>query len=436
MHKKRVKGFKFKYDQKQNLYPMNVSTFIRAIMAKISEKGKRYEDFFIHISLIFLSLRGRYNFLNMSRYGDKAESTYRTRFKKEHNIEEFNLELIKTCLSKEVFWAFDPSYLSKSGKESHGVGKFWSGCSGAMKWGQEISCIAAVGVKERTALHYKAVQTPSKMDEKKLLEHYAEVLISEKASLQLISNIVVADAFFSKKSFVDELSEHNLILISRFRSDVRLQYLYVGPQKGFKGKNIGGGKGSGGGAPRKYDGRVNLKNLNPQYFIPCYQDENEIGYEAVVYCIAMKRVVRVVVVHKLKADGTIKSVQVFFSTNPSIIGMDILLYYRLRFQQEFIFRDAKQYVGLQDCQARSEEQIDFHVNMSMTTVNIAKAVHHLNQDNHDIPFSMADIKTHYFNQLMIQKTLDVFIDVSGIHPNLIINNPKILQLINLGKIAA
>ena len=45
------------------------------------------------------------------------------------------------------------------------------------------------------------------------------------------------------------------------------------------------------------------------------------------------------------------------------MGMYILLYYRLRFQQELIFRDAKQHVGLNDCQARSKEQIDFHVNM-------------------------------------------------------------------------
>ena len=74
--------------------------------------------------------------------------------------------------------------------------------------------------------------------------------------------------------------------------------------------------------------------------------------------------------------------------------------------------------------------------MSMTTVNIAKAMHHLNEGNPEKPFSMADIKTQYFNELIIKKALDVFIEVSEIDLNLIINNPKVQQLINIGKIVA
>lgn len=415
---------------------MNVETFTRSIMVKISEKGKWYEDFFIHIVILFLSLRGKYNFLNMSRYGAKAESTYRGRFKMPHNIEAFNLELIKQHFPNDVIWAFDPSYLSKSGSKSNGVGYFWSGCAQAMKWGQEIGCIAAVGIQQRTALHYKAVQTPAKPEQKTLLDYYADLLLSEKEALQSVSKTIAVDAYFSKKPFIDSLSGNDFTIISRFRSDADLQYLYAGPQKGGIGKNTGAGKGSGGGAPKKYDGKVYIKDLNPQYFTPCYQDEDEIGYEAVVYSKALKRTVRVVVLHKLRQDGSIKSAYVYLSTDLDIMGMYILLYYRLRFQQEFIFRDAKQHVGLNDCQARSKEQIDFHVNMSMTTVNIAKAMHHLNEGNPEKPFSMADIKTQYFNELMIKKALDVFIEVSGIDPNLIINNPKVQQLINIGKIAA
>jgi hypothetical protein len=404
-------------------------------MAKISEKGKWYEDFFVHIVTLFLSLRGKYNFLNMARYGSKVESTYRTRFKMPHNIEAFNLELIKEHFSNDVVWAFDPSYLSKSGSKSNEVGYFWSGCAQSMRWGQEIGCIAAVGISQKTALHYKAIQTPTKPKQETLLDYYADLLVCEKDSMQSVSKLLAVDAYFSKKPFIDRLCSENFTVISRFRSDVSLQYLYAGPQRGGKGKNIGKGKGKGGGAPKKYDGKVKLKDLNPQYFTPCYQDEDEIAYEAVVHSKSLKRIVRVVVLYKLKQDGSIKSVYVYLSTNPNILGMDVLLYYRLRFQQEFIFRDAKQHVGLQDCQARSKEQIDFHVNMSMTTVNIAKAMHHLDKGYSEKPFSMADIKTQYFNELIIKEALDVFIEVSGTDPNLIKNNPKILQLTNLGKIA-
>jgi hypothetical protein len=39
--------------------------------------------------------------------------------------------------------------------------------------------------------------------------------------------------------------------------------------------------------------------------------------------------------------------------------------YRLRFQIEFLYRDAKQFTGLNDCQARSPSKLNFH-NMSLT----------------------------------------------------------------------
>jgi hypothetical protein len=352
-------------------------------------------------------------------------------------MELFNLELIKRNFSGEVFWAFDPSYLNKSGKKSYGVGHFWSGCAQSVKWGLEFGNLAAIGVQEQTALHYKAVQTPGDLKQGTQLEHYANVLKDEKESLQSVSKIVVADAFFSKKAFVDTMLGDGFSVISRFRKDVNLFYLYLGPPKGAKDKNKGKGKGSGGGRPKMYDGKVDFKNLDPQYFVPCYQDGDEIAYEAVVQAKALGRTVRVVVLHKLDKDGRVKSSCVYFSSDPSISGADILLYYHLRFQQEFIFRDAKQHVGLNDCQARSKEQLDFHVNLSMTTVNIAKAYHHLNKEDYlNQPFSMADIKTQYFNELMIGQVLDVFIEVSGVNPDLIKNNPKVLKLSNIGKITA
>jgi hypothetical protein len=50
----------------------------------------------------------------------------------------------------------------------------------------------------------------------------------------------------------------------------------------------------------------------------------------------------------------------------------ITKYYQLRFQIEFIFRDAKQFMGLNDCQARDENKLDYHFNASLTAVNIAR----------------------------------------------------------------
>jgi hypothetical protein len=53
-------------------------------------------------------------------------------------------------------------------------------------------------------------------------------------------------------------------------------------------------------------------------------------------------------------------------------AQDIYQLYRLRFQIEFIFRDAKQFTGLSDCQARDAKKLDFHFNASFTALNLAK----------------------------------------------------------------
>jgi len=48
------------------------------------------------------------------------------------------------------------------------------------------------------------------------------------------------------------------------------------------------------------------------------------------------------------------------------------------------------------------------------------------------PFSMADIKTQYFNELMIDRVFDVFAKI----PNLTKSHPALKIPHNLGKIAA
>lgn len=399
---------------------MNVETFTRAIMRKISEKGKVYQDFFAHLIWLMLSIPQRVNFSTLSRYGGKSEKTYRNHFSKPHEMSKFNKELIKSSVGSEVFWGFDPSYMSKSGKKTYGTGYFWSGCAASTKWGMEIASICSVDVESRTALHYKAIQTPSKLEKETPWEYYSRIIIESKEELQSISNICIQDAYFCKNTFVSPLLSSGFEVISKFQRNPNLRYLYVGVQVKKPGR------------PTTYAGKLKLKELDFQYFVPCYQDKNEIGYEAVVYSVALKTKVKVVVIHTLNENGSIKSVRTLFSTNINRLGMDIVLYYHLRFQQEFLFRDAKQFVGLQDCEARSQEKLDFHINACLTAVNVAKLLHGHPQE----PFSMADIKTHYFNELLLDETFDLFINEFGIDPNLVKNNPKFAQLYKKGLIAA
>ena len=48
-----------------------------------------------------------------------------------------------------------------------------------------------------------------------------------------------------------------------------------------------------------------------------------------------------------------------FSTDIDLEPLKLYRYYKGRFQIEFVFRDAKQFTGLNDCQARSKAKLDF-----------------------------------------------------------------------------
>jgi hypothetical protein len=111
----------------------------------------------------------------------------------------------------------------------------------------------------------------------------------------------------------------------------------------------------------------------------------------------------------------------------------IWLYYQSRFQIEFIYRDGKQYTGLTDSQARSQNKLHFHFNALLTSINIAKVFHWLSipKESREA-FSMSDIKTMNHNTLQLQR----FIDVFGISPYSIKNQNYVKELIFYGTMAA
>ncbi|WP_143021891.1 transposase [Myroides phaeus] len=112
----------------------------------------------------------------------------------------------------------------------------------------------------------------------------------------------------------------------------------------------------------------------------------------------------------------------YFSTDLTLEWDEILQMYRQRFQIEFLYRDAKQFTGLNHCQARSEKKLHFHWNMCLTAINLANVKHWITlidqEPDTDIPFSMSDIKTHYHNGLLLKR----FISTFGINPELTKNN--------------
>jgi hypothetical protein len=151
----------------------------------------------------------RYNFVNMARYVDFVQSTYRNNFAQPANFLSINLELARDNLSRDLVLAFDPSFLPKSGKCTDGAGRFWSGCAGKAKKGTEFSGISAVDLEDKTALHILAVQTVEQHEGETLLDYYASILTINREELSEVSPYVVADAYLPRKSSVDQLLANN-----------------------------------------------------------------------------------------------------------------------------------------------------------------------------------------------------------------------------------
>lgn len=408
-------------------------TLIETILSKKTEIGKCQRSFIIGIFLLFLSMKGRYNFQGMSRYGNMNEKSYRLNFEKggkDFDFRWFNSVIFEDNLSDNLLVVFDPSYLPKSGKHTPNTSKRWSGCLGKAAWGMEIGGIGIVDMDNHTAFHYEAVPTPS--DEKlkeldqTLLDNYGSTLVERHEDLERFSKYLAVDGYFSKKNFVDRIkSETNFEIISKLRKDAKLQYLYDGPRR--KGR----------GRPKKYDGDVDLDNLNEKYFKVCYEDDEVLIYEAIVWAKALKRKIKLAYVrYKDKQGGLSKRYALLFSTDLELDALMIYKYYKARFQIEFLFRDAKQYTGLTHCQARSENKLYFHFNIALTAVNIAKVAHWLplpkDENGNRPPFSLATIKALYFNELI----LDLFFSTFDIEPNTEINKDKYLQLIRFGCMAS
>lgn len=365
---------------------------IGAIIGKMFGLNKARRKFMITIFMLYLGLRGRYNFLNMARYGEYSEQTYRNQFDKPFDFIEFNTAMIKANCSRHLINAFDPSYIPKSGKETEHLGKFWSGCSQKVLKGLEISGFAVIDVDNNTAFSLEAFQTPStnelKAEGKTLVNHYASLVIERKENLISFSPYLAVDGYFAKKEFINPiLSQTELQVISKMRSDANLYYIYKGESTGLRGR------------PKILDGKIKMRQIDKRRIKICFENDEIKIYEGIVFSKSLKRKIKLAYL-ELNSGGYV----VLFSTDLNLDGQTIYVYYKSRYQIEFLFRDAKQFTGLTQCQARSENKMHFHFNASLTAVSIAKAVYFLKDRKAKTEsFSMSDVKTMHLNKIMVDR---------------------------------
>ena len=157
-------------------------------------------------------------------------------------------------------------------------------------------------------------------------------------------------------------------MITKLRSDANLKYLNEKPR--LKGQR---------GASRKYNGKVDLRkmgvsDLSKWELVGFDEKYSHLTiYTQKLYAVNFDRIFRVVLLLNTKTNKYV----LLTSTDTELDARLITKYYQFRFQIEFIFRDAKQFMGLNDCQARDENKLDYHrqatlFNASLTAVNIAR----------------------------------------------------------------
>lgn len=371
---------------------------------------KNFKTAFIQTMILFMVIPRKINFTQMGRYGESCEQRFRTLFGKEFDWMEFNTSLMKRayCEGDRKAITIDASYISKAGKKTPYIGKFWSGCASAMKRGLEILGIGIVNIDVRDCMMLRAEQTPDKasLEERGegygLVEWYLDVLRKYKDGLIQITRYVVADAWFSKATFVNPLVEMGFHLISRLRDDAALWYSQNGVRTGKRGR------------PRVKGEKIDFAHLD---LSRCETIDIERGTAYVIkaYSKAMKRNIKIVM-HYPESGGH----KIYFSTNLEMSGRDIIEYYRTRFQIEFCFRDSKQFTGLYHCQARNLAKLDFAFNASLAAVNIAKIMRREFYPS----LSIGLLKSYMSNIYMLNR----FLARSGLRPNKTLNAKLVKEL--------
>ena len=231
-----------------------------AIVDSAAKLSKSFEKIIIEVLLLYMVIPGRINFTQMGKYGRHGEQCYRQNFgrlrSKSLNWLRFNVSLALRYFGSEgrKAIAIDPSYISKAGKKTPHIGRFWSGCAGAVKHGLEIMGLGLIDIDSHNCMMLRAHQTPGtselKMRNKSLTEHYIGVVKRYSKELLKLSHLIVADAFFSNSTFYNGIRQYGFHLISRFRDDAHLCYLYEGEKTGKRGR------------PRVIDGKIDYKHLD------------------------------------------------------------------------------------------------------------------------------------------------------------------------------
>lgn len=403
-------------------------------LSKIKSINKKQRDFFIILIQGLIGAVGKKTFRNLARFMPKKEYIFSRQMTKAFDFLGLNALLIETAKNDDndvLIAAQDTTFIPKSGKKTEGIGFFWNGSAGRAEKGLELDVIAAIKVNEKkegytlSSKQAPANQKPktkekndsatktSKIDF--YLDHLKQVI---KKFFELGIKHIVADAFYAKEKYVNGVVSLGLHVISRLRKDARFRYLYNGPQKSR-------------GRKKQFDIRkVNFDDFTDRIVTQVENEQIEL-LSHIVYSVSLKRLIKVVLVRKVINPDKYAAV-LLFSTDIELDALTIFQYYSARFQIEFIFRDAKGFTGLADCQSRDSRRLDYHFNASLTALNIVKLQDRELQQKEKTqhPFSITNWTRKYHAEIVIDRIISTF----GLDQTLIKSHPDYQDMLTFSNV--
>ena len=204
---------------------------------------------------------------------------------------------------------------------------------------------------------------------------------------------LVVDSHFGHNNAVHKAKQCGVYLISKLRTDAALYFPCTTPY-------------SRRGRPRVYGDRFHPQQIAPQWRS---SQTTESGMQIEVY--QAKRLnkqfaapLNVVCILKTNLLTDKRAHVLLFSSDLALEAEQMIDYYRLRFQREFNFRDAKQYWGLEDFMNVKPTPVSNAANLSMFMVNLSTKLSDLFRVQHD-EFSVIALKARYRGQKYLLEVL-------------------------------
>lgn len=328
----------------------------------------------------------------------------------------------------EYIVAGDEVVLGKAGKETYGIGRFFSSLQQRVIPGLSFFVFSVIDVQERQSYPIQVVQMVKKAGEKAKKEEKKPAQAQKRPvgrpkgsqnkkdqkptlSVELLRIQPVLQAFLAVVKGVLSLSylvldghfgnypsawmvrQSGLHLVSKLRWDASLYAPFSGKYRGR-------------GPHPKYGDKIDVHKMKKKYL---KSDTKEKGIRTQIYQATLLNKefafpLNVVIILKTNLSTQAQAHVILFSTDLQLSYEKMIDYYTLRFQIEFNFRDAKQYWGLDDFMNVKEVAVTNAAQLSFFMVNFsALLLRRFRMANPE--FSILDLKAHFRGCRYVSETI-------------------------------